>query len=269
MIELIKELRAKTLMGMADCKKALEESNGNMEEAITILRKRGLRKVEAIVEALEGEVRAATSVDGYKAILVEVNCQTDFGARSEVFQKFLSNHLAKRVTGEDVNENDLVDLCGALGETVKIRREYRMISKVNDIRYFSYNHPGGKIAVVVGLSGSTVDLERSNVKEFAENTAMHIAAASPLYVHRVLVPQEILDKKKDEFRKDLPQNKKPEQLEQILQGKVSKWFSEVVLLDQESLVQPGNKIEALMKKLECSAPVELVTFVRFERGEQL
>ncbi len=269
MIEMIKELRARTHLGMSECKKAIEEA-GNIEGAILLLQKKGLKKTDDLVVPIEGQVRASvvkSSITGHiTGFMTEVNCQTDFGARSEVFENFMS-HISSYYGVPESLKIDCDMLSKQLGEKIVIRRIQHISNSANNILY-AYNHPGGKIAVLVALSAK----ENSEaVVELAEHIAMHVAATKPLCVSRGEVPADLVEKKRAFFQDDpVVKSKKPEQAVKIVEGKMNKWYSESVLSEQESVVEPKQTISAIVDRVSKEVgPVSIVEFTRYERGEQL
>lgn len=261
MIEKIKELRALTLMGMAECKAALTEAEGDVSKAVELLKKRGLRKTETVFESVEGQVRARMDhyFDGEPplGVIAEVNCQTDFAAKSETFDKLVDSVLNTEshnvASSKKYNYTEEYNsLCNVLREQIKVRR----VQTFRAEKVHAYNHIGGKIAALVGFN-SRVPVE------LADHVAMHIAAAAPQYVDRTQVPTEVSDSKREAFRTELPTGKKPEQLEKILEGKMNKWFGEVCLVDQQSLITPGKTIKEILQDNSVTE------FVRYERGEKL
>lgn len=265
-IELIKELRAKTHFGMSACKEALEESDDDLDKAVEILQRKGLKKLDTVIEALEGEVRA--HAEGKRGSIVEVNCQTDFAARSELFQKFVNSFWTKeRFLGfspEPEVESEKKSLQAVLREVVQVRRVDRVsVPAPSEGFVYAYNHPGGRIAVLVSLWCEVN--EASTV--FAEHVAMHIAANGAKYVNRTDVPMDLILKQKEFFKLDLPVGKKLEQLEKILEGKMNRWFSEIVLMEQQSVVDPKLTIAQVANL--TNTKIVVLEFRRFERGESL
>jgi elongation factor Ts len=286
----IKELRERTQAGMSDCKGALVEADGNMEKAVEIILKKGLAKSakRAGAVASEGEVRAAVSANKQQATMIEVNIQTDFAARSDNFRAFVGDVMQLAVSAdklEDLTKAPLAgktvaevaaELTGKIGEKVDVRRWDRVtVSAGKQGLAHAYVHLGGKIGVILALeTESDAAAKHAEVAKFADDTAMQIAAMNPLYLRRTDVEADIIDKQKDIFTAQLREDPKPKpeaSWPKIIEGKVNKWFSEVVLLEQESVVVPGQTISKLLEGVSKAAgsPVTLTRFVRFERGEGL
>lgn len=287
-VKSIKVLRERTQAGMADCKNALVEAEGDLDQAVEIILKKGLAKSakRAGAIAAEGEVRAAVAEGGRAAALVEVNIQTDFAARNEQFQQFVGRimDLALRTQAEaDLNQEQLdgksvadtaVELGAKLGEKVAVRRWQRVALAQGQQGFcHCYNHMGGKIAVAVVVTTDTEAVaEHPATRKFADETAMHVAAMAPLALRREDVDPAVVEKQREIFEAQLREDPKPKPEQvwpKIIEGKVQKWFSEVALLEQESVVVPKSKIDALRQAAEKEAggSIELTAFTRFERGE--
>lgn len=287
-VSAIKELRERTSAGMSDCKNALTEAEGDMEKAVEIILKKGLAKSakRAGAAATEGEVRGTGTADKRDATIVEVNSQTDFSARNDTFKAFVGDVLelaSKTEPGADINAQALngktvadiaTELTAKIGEKISVRRWERV--KLEDGKHGiveSYVHMGGKIGVILEVETSTADVAKhAEVVSFAENTAMQIAAMNPLVVRRDEIDEATVAKQKELYEAQLREDPKPKPEKawpKIIEGKLNKWFSEVVLLEQESVVTSGKTIEALCKAAASAAggDVTVVRFVRFERGE--
>jgi len=284
----IKELRERTQAGMSDCKNALVEADGDMEKAVEIILKKGLAKSakRAGAVASEGEVRASISPDKRAATVVEVNIQTDFSARSDEFKNFVGDVLCLAEAaplGADLTTSDLrgkkvsdviVDLTARIGEKVAIRRWDRTeVPAGKSGLAHAYVHLGGKIGVVLALeTDSDAVAQHAEVVKFADETAMQIAAMNPVALVREDIADETKAKQKEIFEAQLREDPKPKPESawpKIIDGKFNKWFSEVTLTEQESVVVPGQTIDKLRQAAEKAAggTVKIVRFVRFERGE--
>lgn len=287
----IKELRERTQAGMSDCKNALVESEGDMEKAVEIILKKGLAKSakRASAIATEGEVRAVVSTDRREATVVEVNIQTDFAARSEGFQAFLADVItvavnmsaggdigtAKLPSGKTVTET-ASELTAKIGEKIDVRRWDRVSVPQGKPGFCaSYVHLGGKIGVVLALeTESEAVANHAEVVKFAEDTAMQIAAMTPLVLRREEITADDIAKQRTLFEGQLREDPKPKPeaaWPKIIDGKLAKWYSEVTLLEQESVVVPDQTIEKLRAAAEKAAggTVTITRFVRYERGEGL
>lgn len=275
--KVVMELRAQTGAGMMDCKKALKETNGDMEKAIDFLREKGLaaaaKKASRI--AAEGLVGSYLCEKCGAAALVEINCETDFVAKTDDF-KALVNSVAKLVVEKnpaDVDELMALD-CGdgtvaemvnravaKIGEKITIRRFARMEGQLVD----TYIHLGGKIGVIV--AAKTTDAEKA--RPAVHDVAMHIAAAKPGVLHRDEVDPADLDKEREILRAQALNDPKPKPaniIEKMVEGRIAKYYKEVCLLEQPFVKNPDQSIEQMLKE---HGDVELVAFVRFEMGEGL
>lgn len=274
----VKELREMTGCGMMDCKKALTETNGDMDKAVEFLREKGLataaKKAGRI--ASEGIVTIYMSEDKKVASLIEVNSETDFVAKNDEFLTFVNN-VAKIVAennpadvealkalnyeNETVGEK-LTALIAKIGENMNIRRFARVEGNV-----CSYIHGGGRIGVLVEAEGA---LDTEDKYEAARDVAMQIAAINPLYLSKDVVPEADVEKEKHiimaQIKEDPKNAKKPENIiEKMVGGKINKFFEQNCLLQQEFVKDSDFKVE---KYLE-SKGVKLVSYVRFEKGEGL
>jgi elongation factor Ts len=286
----IKELRERTQAGMSDCKAALQESEGDMEKAVEIILKKGLAKSakRAGAIATEGEVRASVSPDKRSATVVEVNIQTDFAARNELFKQFVGDVLALAETaalGSDLGELSIggkkvtdvaTELTARIGEKVAVRRWERVsVGEGKEGLAHAYVHLGGKIGVVLAIEvGSAEAASHPEVVKFADDTAMHIAAMNPLVLKRDQVSEEMVSKQREIYEAQMREDPKPKPeaaWPKIIDGKLNKWYSEIVLLDQESVVTPGQTVDKLREAAGKAAgtTLTLTRFVRYERGEGL
>ncbi len=266
----VKDLRERTGAGMMDCKKALQESEGNMDKAIEWLRKNGMAKAAKKEGRIAAEGTTKMLVDGNQAIILEVNSETDFVAKNEKFTEFV-DQLANILMKSDVKDMDsalalptgegtIADMVAAtvaqIGEKISFRRFARLTKTDNQV-FGTYSHMGGKIASLVLLNG--------NNEEVAKEVAMHAAAMNPAYVKASQVPTEVLEREKDVMREQLLKEGKPaDRIENILVGKVSKYYSEVCLEDQ-IFIKAENK--ETVKDYVTANGCEIVEMIRYEVGE--
>ncbi len=267
LIELIKVLRDRTGAGMMDCKKALESSDLDVEKAIDWLREKGIAKAAAKAARIAAEGVASVICKGNKAIIGEVNCETDFVSKGEQFHK-LTNDALEMTLDNDVTDiekareltNSLfADATVAMGEKFSYRR-YELVEKTNEEGFGSYIHMGGKIAVLVLLN--KVD------EESALGLAMHIAANNPLYITDKDIPLATLEKERsialEAAKTDEKLANKPEKiLHSIVEGKVKKFLSEQTLVDQTYLLDSEKTVGQYLK--EKGLVVE--KFYRYVVGE--
>lgn len=281
---MVKELRERTSAGMMDCKKALVESEGDMDKAIEWLREKGLSQAakKASRIAAEGVVAQYTNENGSVGVIVEINCETDFVARTDNFLGFCSNvakHIAvakpadveellaqKFVDDDTKTISDLVsDATVAIGEKISIRRfvRYETTGVVS-----TYIHLGGSVGVIVEVA--TDKPENEEVKAFAHDLALQIAAARPEAVRREEVDASKLEKEKEILRIQAINEGKPEKIvDRMVEGRIEKYYKEVCLLDQPFVKDPDKSIKGLMAEIAkaAGATVDVVRFTRYERGE--
>ena len=253
-MDIIKQLRARSGAGIADCKKSLEEAGGDIEKAAEILRKTGIAKAvkRGEREVCEGVVKLAVNEAGTEGYIVEVNAETDFVVRNEKFQEFADQALAiikSKGTktrdelmsavmddGQTVEDN-IKSLSGVLGEKLEIKR-CDIVTSNGTVA--AYSHAGGKIGVLVAL-------DKTNETELARGIAMHIAAADPRYIKPEDVPAEEIDKEKEIYTEQLKKEGKPENIiDKILTGKINKYFEEVCLIKQEYVKDDKKRVEEIL-----------------------
>lgn len=283
---LVKELRERTNAGMMDCKKALVESDGDMDKAIDWLREKGLAQAakKAGRIAAEGAVVAYMTPCGCTGALVEVNCETDFVANTDNFKNFanaVAKHVAlanpadldelmkqKFVDDESKTIEDMVsDATVAIGEKITVRRfaRYETEGVVS-----SYIHMGGKVGVMVEVATDEVGKNSDLVKEFAHDVCLQIAAAKPEAVRREEVDADKLAKEAEIQRAKAIESGKPEKIvDRIVAGQIEKYYKEVCLLDQQFVKDGDKTITSLMNETAKAAgtTLDIVRYVRFERGE--
>ena len=283
---MVKELRERTSAGMMDCKKALVESDGDMDKAIEWLREKGLSQAakKASRVAAEGVVAQYVTPCGCTGVIVEVNCETDFVAKTDNFAAF-ANKVAKQVALANpadvdalmaqafVDDNsktisDLVsDATVAIGEKISVRRFARFQTEGVIATYI---HMGGKVGVLVEVATSEEGKNNEDVKQFAHDLCLQIAAAKPEAVRREEVDSEKLEKEREIQRAKALEAGKPEKIvDRIVDGQIEKYYKEVCLLDQQFVKDPDKSIKGLMAEVSkaAGAPLDVVRFVRFERGE--
>jgi elongation factor Ts len=267
----VKELRERTGAGMMDCRKALVESEGDLDEAVEVLRKAGAAKAakKAGRVAAEGLVDASIMADG-TAVLVEVNCETDFVARNESFRSFVetikstiaedgADGVASKV---DVQRTELV---ATIGENINVRRAERF---AGDASNFAYVHPGNRIAVILKLEGGDGS---SAMTTFGKDLCFHIAAMNPLCTSPDDVPSDVIEQEKRIAREQLMAEGKPEaMIDKIIPGKLKRFYKDRCLLNQEAAMgDDGVTNQALLDQLvkAIDAPVQVGGFMRYELGE--
>jgi len=269
----VKELRDATGVGMMDCKEALKEADGDFDEAVSILRKKGqeVASDRAAKEADEGLVVTALSDDGSVGAIVEVNCETDFVARNDDFQTF-ADRVAERVLAErpaDLDalkdltyeddatiEDELVALTGKIGEKLAVRR-FDLLESAEG-RILSYIHPGSKLGVLVDVAGD------GDVEEAGRDVAMQIAALDPIAVSREEVPEAVKEEERDVAREAALNEGKPEHvIDQIVDGKLERFFEDHVLLEQAFVKDSSISVQEMLD----DAGLTVQTFTRYALGD--
>ena len=283
----VKALREKTGAGMMDCKKALVEAEGNEEKAVELLRKKGLAKAakKADRNAAEGRVEINISDDFKQGSVAEVNCETDFVAKTDEFIEFTEN-IVKTINTNDISdidslmntsfgegtfEEELKVKIAKIGENIVVRRIATIKAPENGI-VNGYIHAGGKVGVLVAAA---CDSEKTceAIKDTLKDIAMHIAAMKPAYLNPESVPADIIEKEKDIAKAQLLKEGKPENIiEKIIPGKIKRFYQEACLTEQEYVKAEKKEsvAEALNKAAKAAGgSAKLVDFVRFEVGEGL
>jgi len=282
---MVKDLREKTGAGMMDCKKALAETGGEMEAAIDWLRKKGLSAAAKKAGRVAAEGLVAVASSGRRAAVVEVNAETDFVARNEKFQTFVL-HIAKLTldsgadaealkslpypgSGRSVQE-ELANLIATIGENMNIRRAARLEVQQGAVATYVHNAlaPGlGKIGVLVALE-SSADVAR--LGETGKQLAMHVAAARPEALSIEDVDAKALEREKNILVEQARSSGKPDAVvEKMVEGRLRKYYEEVVLLEQIYVIDGESRVKQVVEKAtkELGAPVKLAGFVRFQLGE--
>lgn len=284
----INELRKTTGAGMLDCKKALEEVGGNMEQAVDYLRKKGLAAAskKAGRAATEGMVATALSADGKKGVLVEINSETDFVAKNDKFQDFVKQ-VADHVLQKDPADLDallaqpfagdaaktvqglLTEAISVIGENMQIRR-FASYTVAGNGMVGSYIHAGGKIGVLVEATCEGTADER--LAACLRDVAMHVAAASPAYLQRSEVPSDVLEREKEIYRDKARQTGKPDNIiEKILEGQVNKFYGDICLVEQAFVKDPDKSVQKYLDETgkALGGAITLKRFTKFVLGEGL
>ena len=282
---LVKELREKTGAGMMDCKRALGDSDGDIEAAVDWLRKKGLSAAASKAGRVAAEGLIGVATGGTIGAVVEVNSETDFVARNNEFQTFVRSvsalaldgngeieslkEMAYPASGRSV-ESELTHLIATIGENLVLRRVNRLSAGQGGV--FSYVHnalgPGiGKIGVIVALTST---LAPDRLAELGKQLAMHIAAATPLYLDVTSVPQAALDRERNVLREQARSTGRSEEIiEKMVDGRMRKFYEEVVLLEQIFVVDQKTKISVVVDQAAkaAGAPIRVAGYVRYALGE--
>ena len=282
---MVKELREMSGAGMMDCKNALNENDGNMEAAVDWLRAKGITKAEKKAGRTAAEGLIAIASIGKKAFVVEVNCETDFAARNDAFQEMVRNVVNVAATTDGTTEavaaatypgtsksvtDAIKDLVGTVGENMSFRRS-TMLS-ANDGAVATYVHNAvsdglGKLGVLVAIE--TIG-GHDEARAFARQVAMHVAATNPLALTADDVDPAAVERERAIFSEQARESGKPEAIiEKMVEGRIRKFYEEVVLLKQSFVLNPDLTVEAALKEAEktIGAPAKITGFVRFALGE--
>lgn len=270
-VQMINELRGLTNAGMMDCKGALKQTDGDMEAAIKILREKGLaiQVKRADKESKQGIIMAIANGDAIG--MAEVNCETDFVAKTDGFRNFAQRVTEAVAAGdEDVAttlNDDLVALVSSTGENLKIRR-VSCVKPAGTGKVFSYIHMGGVVGVLVDVACEKPEtIETAEFQTFAKDLCLQVAAAAPRYLTSSEVPQDLIEGEKDIYRTQV-QGKPANIVEGILSGKIKKFFGEICLIDQAFVKEPKQTITDLMKDVSKATgdTISIRRYVRFQLG---
>ncbi|HCY7730890.1 TPA: elongation factor Ts [Staphylococcus aureus] len=269
--KLVKELREKTGAGMMDCKKALTETDGDIDKAIDYLREKGIAKAAKKADRIAAEGLVHVETKGNDAVIVEINSETDFVARNEGFQE-LVKEIANQVldkkaetvealmettlpNGKSVDER-IKEAISTIGEKLSVRR-FAIRTKTDNDAFGAYLHMGGRIGVLTVVEGSTDE-------EAARDVAMHIAAINPKYVSSEQVSEEEINHEREVLKQQALNEGKPENIvEKMVEGRLRKYLQEICAVDQDFVKNPDVTVEAFLK----TKGGKLVDFVRYEVGE--
>ncbi|MPQ25820.1 translation elongation factor Ts [Bacillus paralicheniformis] len=269
--QMVKELREKTGAGMMDCKKALTETDGNMDKAIDLLREKGIAKAAKKADRIAAEGLTLIKTDGNTGVILEVNSETDFVAKNEGFKELL-NDLADHILAENPEsveaamaqkmangstvEEYITSAVAKIGEKITLRR-FAVLTKGDDAAFGAYLHMGGKIGVLTVLNGTTDE-------ETARDIAMHVAAVNPRFISRDQVSEEEANREREILTQQALQEGKPENIvAKMVEGRLNKYFEEICLLDQAFVKNPDEKV----KQVVAAKNATVETFVRYEVGE--
>lgn len=267
--QLVKELRERTGAGMMDCKKALEATGEDMDKAIDWLRENGIAKAAKKGDRVASEGLTKIYEEGNKAILLELNSETDFVAKNEQFlellDKLAENILksdaktveeasAITIDGETINDI-IINATATIGEKISLRR-FEILTKNDEEQFVTYSHMGGRIGVVVVVKGDN--------EETSRQVAMHIAASNPQYLDETQIDPEVLKHEEEILRKEALNEGKPENIvDNMVKGRMQKFKKEICLLDQPFVIDPDLTVQ---KALENNGLV-ITSFARYEVGE--
>jgi elongation factor Ts len=271
---MVKELRDATNVSMMECKRALQEANGDKEKAFKLLRERGMavaaKKADRV--AKDGKISAKVSADGKTGVMVEINCETDFVTRNEIFQKFVVEMTDKAMTTDgnpaEVFKADITAKVAEIGENIVLRKSEKFtVSGTGAVA--SYIHMGGKVGVLAEFGFANAATVNSAVfKELALDVCLHIAAARPAALDRSGVPAQLVEDEKALFAKQV-EGKPANIVEGILKGKLNKFYSQICLIEQMFVKDDKISITQLLeaKSKEIGDKVEIKRYTRWQLGE--
>ena len=267
---LIKKLKDMTNAGLMDCKKALEENNENIDEAIKWLREKGISKAAKKQDRIAAEGLSNILVEGNSAVIVEVNCETDFVAKNEKFSAFIERLCKTLINGDAKTmeeaealkeedgttiKDDVINMTATIGEKISFRR-FTKLTKTDSQTFGSYIHMGGKISTLTLINGDNT--------EVANDCAMHLAAMNPKYVSREAVPASDIEEESKIIKEQAMNEGKPEEIaEKMVAGRINKFYKDIVITEQEFVKNPDITVGTYLKNNNC----ELVDMIRFEVGE--
>ncbi len=267
---LIKKLKDMTNAGLMDCKKALEENNENIDEAIKWLREKGISKAAKKQDRIAAEGTSKTLVEGNNAVIIEVNCETDFVAKNEKFNAFVDRLCKTLINGDATTmedalklkeedgttiNDDVINMTATIGEKISFRR-FNKLTKTDSQTFGSYIHMGGKISTLTLINGDN--------QEVANDVAMHLAAMNPKYVSRDVVPASDIEEESKIIKEQAMNEGKPEEIaEKMVAGRINKFYKDIVITEQEFVKNPDVTVGTYLKNNNC----ELVDMIRFEVGE--
>jgi elongation factor Ts len=269
--QMVKELREKTGAGMMDCKKALTETNGDIDQAIDYLREKGIAKAAKKADRIAAEGSTLVKVEGNEAVILEVNSETDFVAKNEGFIELINGLadflLAKKPADLDVALTEKMDngstveeyinsAIAKIGEKITLRR-FTIVTKTDNDAFGAYLHMGGRIGVLTLIEGTTNEVA-------AKDVAMHIAAVNPKYISRDQVSAEEAEHERKILTEQALNEGKPENIvAKMVEGRLGKYFEDICLLDQSFVKNPDQKVKQFVE----SHGGTVKTFIRYEVGE--
>jgi len=281
-LEKVKKLRSLTGVGFKDCKKAIDENNGDIDKSIEFLRKKGIAKASKKMERVAADGLVSIYEKENKYSIVEINSETDFVAKNDEFIKFVEEIskltfmnsgkmedllVAKMANNESV-QNNLVTLISKIGEKITLRRcDFFASDKFIN---FSYTHSAikknlGKIGVLLCLE---TNKKKDEIKEFGKQLSMHVAALSPLSIDKDGLDEKILLKEKEIITEELKNSGKDSKIvDKIANGKLNKFISENTLLNQEWIMEPKKKVKDVIKEIAEKDEIKIKKFIRFKVGE--
>ena len=272
--QLVKTLREKTNAGLMECKRALSETNGDLEAAIDVLRAKGAASAakKADREAKDGVIAQAILPGARVGVLVEVNCETDFVAKNDSFRAFTDDIAKKIASNPAVDlESERVAAVQKIGENVRIRRSAR-VEVTGHGSLAAYIHTGSKVGVLVEVGSEKDDTAtKEEFKQLVRDITLQIAAANPVCVDRTQVPAALAERERAIYREQVPPGKPANIVEKIVEGKMDKFYSGACLIDQAFIKNPDTTIAQLLaaKSAELGDTLVIRRFLRYMVGEEI
>ena len=281
-LEKVKELRKITGVGFKDCRSAIDETRGDLEKSIDLLRKKGIAKANKRMQRIAAEGLVCIQEKNNEFSMIEINSETDFVAKNDEFINFceevskvslnkfgnMEDILNSKMTNNKYTKDNLVDLISKIGEKITLRR-CAFIKKDNTIN-FSYMHSSikknvGKLGVLLSIKTTK---PKNEILDFGKQLAMQVAASSPLAIDKESLDQNILQKEKEIITEQLKNSGKDTKIiEKIVIGKLNKFIAENTLLNQEWIMEPKKKVKDVLKEVAGKDIIEIKKFVRFKVGE--
>jgi len=282
LLEKVKELREITGVGFKDCKSAIDETNGDIEKSVELLRKKGIAKASKRMARIAADGLICISENKNKFSMIEVNSETDFVAKNEEFIKFgeeiaeigisvegnIENILNSNMKNKKKVKDNLIDLISKIGEKISLRRSFF----IGDLKTKNFSYVHSSIKKNVGKLGVLLSLESKKSKEevmdIGKQLAMHIAASSPLAIDKDGIDISVLNKEKEIIKEELKNSGKDNSIiEKIAIGKLNKFISDNTLLNQEWIMDPKKKVKDIIKDFSKEDKIEIKKFIRFKVGE--
>ena len=284
LLEKVKQLREITGIGFKDCKAAIDETNGDIEKSVELLRKKGISKASKRMGRTAAEGLICIHENDNKFSMIELNSETDFVAKNEKFINFatelsklgfnkfgkIDDILNSKMENNKIAKDNLVDLISKIGEKITLSRS----AFVGDDKSINFSYVHSSLKQNVGKLGVLLSIEttkpKNDILELGKQLAMHIAASSPLAIDRDGLDQNLIKKEKEIITEELKNSgKDPKIVEKIANGKLEKFISENTLLNQEWIMEPKKKVKDIMKKFAGNDKIEIKKYVRYKVGEVL
>ena len=284
LLEKVKQLREITGIGFKDCKAAIDETNGDIEKSVELLRKKGISKASKRMGRTAAEGLICIHENNNKFSMIELNSETDFVAKNEKFINFatelsklsfnkfgkMDDILNSKMENNKIVKDNLVDLISKIGEKITLSRS----AFVGDDKSINFSYVHSSLKQNVGKLGVLLSIEttkpKNDILELGKQLAMHIAASSPLAIDRDGLDQNLIKKEKEIITEELKNSgKDPKIVEKIANGKLEKFISENTLLNQEWIMEPKKKVKDIMKKFAGNDKIEIKKYVRYKVGEVL